>query len=187
MDVEPASSAVVSRPAVALDRMYKKLLTSTAIAEPPRSLSPRVPDLLPITVVTAASENHARTTRQLCAAVLLVRADSTDESVRRHLPDVRFIVYDLGFSEATRRNMSYTSVWPSIELRPFAFDRHPAWFDINVRRGEYGWKPALLTDVLRETGGLVVWLDAGDMLWRRPVEVLRATAISGAYSTWCVL
>ena len=46
---------------------------------------------------------------------------------------------------------------------------------------------SLVTDVLRETGGLVLWLDAGDMLWRRPVEVLRATAANGAYSTWCVL
>lgn len=61
-----------------------------------------------------------------------------DDSVRRHLSDVRLIVYDLGFSDSTRLNMS---TWPSVEFRRFDFQRHPAWHDVTVRRGEYGWKP----------------------------------------------
>ena len=102
------------------------------------------------------------------------------------MPDARLLVYDLGLSAASRREMSDPAVWPSVELRRFAFEQWPAWFDINIARGEYAWKTIIATDVLRELGGLVLWQDGGNMFHRRPVEVLRSTATEGAYSTLCV-
>ena len=51
----------------ALEQLYPSLLGPPSEIQPPRPLSPRTPDLVPITILVGTSENHARTTLQFSA------------------------------------------------------------------------------------------------------------------------
>jgi hypothetical protein len=100
------------------------------------------------TIVTGVSSNHFYCLKNLLA------------SIRRHCPNVWTRVYDLGLSEsenaAVRNNCR--------ELKKFEFSRYPAYFDIRVNGGEYAWKPVIFDETLEERSGLVLWLDAGNLI-----------------------
>jgi hypothetical protein len=51
-----------------------------------------------------------------------------------------------------------------VEIRTFDFSRRPAWVDVTVNRGEYAWKPLIVEEIVRDYGGLVFWMDAGDII-----------------------
>lgn len=128
----------------------------------------------PITIVTGASQNHFASLRQL------------HKSVKKYMPDARFVVYDLGFDEASVTELRTPKLWPGIEYRRFEFERFPSFFDITVARGAYAWKALIIVEMLREVGGMVIWLDGGDKIARRPVDMIRSAAHSGIFSPYSV-
>jgi hypothetical protein len=115
-----------------------------------------MPELL--TIVTGASSNHFR-----CLKNLLHTIDAFE-------PRARAIVYDLGLTEAERRRL----VKDRREVRRFDFAKYPPHVDIRVNRGAYAWKPIIVAEVVNETKGMVLWLDAGDLL-ERPLGPVRQT------------
>lgn len=109
-----------------------------------------------LVLVTAASENHAR------VAVCLVR------SIRRVYPDPAsfpVVVYDLGMHGDHAGQIASLGA----EVRRFNFSAYPAWWNVEVKSGEYAWKPEVVFEVVRESLVPVVWFDAGDLL-KKPLD-----------------
>jgi hypothetical protein len=115
------------------------------------------------TIVTGASSNHFN-----CLMNLLY-------SLERRCPGNRVVVYDLGLSDTE---------WPQIaefpvELRRFEFERHPPYFDINNNSGEYAWKPVIVHEVSERYPGLLMWLDAGNLVVEDLAPLWRAILQTG--------
>ena len=109
-------------------------------------------------LVTGADRSHGASLRQMLA------------SVRRHEPDLRVVVYDLGLTTWQRLRIGKRR---QLEWRRFEFEKYPAYFDIRVKAGEYAWKPVIIGNLLEEVGGPVLWLDAGVVV-TEPLRALRA-------------
>jgi hypothetical protein len=135
--------------------------------------------MIRITIVTGASGNHFA-----CLGNLL-------DSIEVNESDTRTIVYDLGLDAVQVRELA-GGRW---EIRKFAFDDYPAYcriddsqrytgFHIDKGRhsGCYAWKPIIISDILEEVGGAVLWLDAGNLV-HRPLAGIRSTlAAQGIYA-----
>jgi hypothetical protein len=105
----------------------------------------------PRATVTGASKNHEST--------LLSFLQNYHENNRENIP---LVVYDLGLSSATLSLIQKRHPWA--EVRWFDFTRYPEFFDIDVARGEYAWKPVIVKEMLDTTATMVLWLDSGDKL-----------------------
>jgi Protein of unknown function (DUF1647) len=108
---------------------------------------------LPAVIAVGASQNHLRTLRQYLTSVL----NETLES------EFQFIVYDLGIWPPDHATLQQD--FPAITFRQFQFDNYPDYFDIRVEAGCYAWKPAIMSDLVREFG-FAVWLDSGCLFTR---------------------
>ena len=132
-------------------------------------------------VVTAASSNHF--------SVLLGFLDSIKENARNNIP---VFVYDLGLTGVELHRLSTQYSW--ITVRRFDFAAHPPYFDIDIARGEYAWKPVIIKEMLDSTAVQVLWLDSGDRLAKDSdldgiFELIGkhgflSTATSGTTQTW---
>ena len=111
-------------------------------------------------LVTGANFTHGASLRQMLA------------SVRRHEPDMRVVVYDLGLTAWQRLRIRPGHARQ--ELRRFPFENYPAYFDIRVRAGQFAWKPVILWDLLKDATEPVCWMDAGNVLLE-PLTALRVT------------
>jgi len=113
-----------------------------------------------ITVVTAASSNHFRSLLQFLGSVP---------------PNVRTIVYDLGLKPDEAAQIP--------DLRTFDFSLVPPFVRLSAPdAGAYAWKPCIVYDVCREVGGIVIWCDAGNLLWDLG-RIVDATRHCGVYSS----
>lgn len=106
-----------------------------------------------LVIVTAASENHFDVLKR-----------SLLQTIYIYEPDTRVIIYDLGLSLASRRELEQLcgerGVW---SVRTFDYSRYPSYMSITIARGEYAWKPIIIKEVVDQFP-LVLWLDAGDGL-----------------------
>lgn len=134
-----------------------------AVIFPDRQQNGRVGEL---SIVTAASSNHFR-----CLTNLLY-------CIARFERNTRTLVYDLGLTEAKRRRLD-AGGW---EVHTFPFDDYPPHMNIRDGRGQYAWKPVIVAEVLRKTGGPVLWLDAGNLIQRRLQKIRRVLQAEGFYS-----
>jgi Protein of unknown function (DUF1647) len=101
-----------------------------------------------LTIVTGASSNHFRSLERLLYSLSIFA------------PRTRTIVYDLGLALTELEELASRSTI----VRQFRFPAYPPHVDISKDRGQYAWKPILIHEVLLEFGGLVLWLDAGDLV-----------------------
>jgi hypothetical protein len=119
------------------------------------------------TIVTGANSSHAA-----CQLNLLRSLELSHVSAE-------VIVYDLGMTPAERARVA---AFRGVSLRTFAFAAHPPHVDIDVAAGEYAWKPILISDVARARGGLILWLDAGDLVFGDLRWTWRVIEREGVYS-----
>ncbi|KAG5462250.1 MAG: hypothetical protein BJ554DRAFT_5449 [Olpidium bornovanus] len=121
------------------------------------------------TIVSAVSKNHFVALLQLL------------NRIKTHEPKTQVVVYDLGLTERLRQNITS---WQNVQLRTFNFADFPDYFRLaGDTRGEYAWKPVIVFNVLQEFGGLVLWLDSGNLI-RRPLDrTWNDIAAAGAYSS----
>ncbi len=119
------------------------------------------------TIVTGASSNHA------ASLVNLVR------SIRLAGIRVRIIAWDLGL---TPEQVTLVSALRGVTLRTFPYEAHPEHLRIEREAGSYAWKPVIISEVARERPGLVLWLDAGDLVFGDLEWTWQAIAREGIYS-----
>jgi hypothetical protein len=119
-----------------------------------------------LTIVTGASSNHFACLRNLLM------------SIRLFEPNARVLVFDLGLSASERQQL----IEGDFECRRFEFDRYPAHVNIQRNRGEYAWKPIIVTDTLSEGGGMILWLDAGDLIHNPLTRVKEVLSVHGIYT-----
>jgi Protein of unknown function (DUF1647) len=116
-----------------------------------------------MTIVTGASSNHFK-----CLCHLLY-------TLGIYEPHSRIVVYDLGLSS---QENAHLRTFKGLNFRKFNFARHPEWMGLKAsgdkgeRSGQYAWKPIIVHDTLVEFGGMVLWLDAGDLI-QGPLDHLR--------------
>lgn len=100
-------------------------------------------------------------------------------SAQRHrLPDAHaFIAVDLGLAEEDRRRIERRFSWCALEA--FPFDRYPP----HVRRlGNFAWKPILVDEMLRQRGGMVLWLDSATLFHGSLDPVFERVARDGLFT-----
>jgi hypothetical protein len=121
-----------------------------------------------LTILSGANSAYARTLEQLLESARRVGA------LERH----RFLLWDIGLSGAEHARLARR--FPECELRRLDFGRHPAHID--PLRGTCAWKPVVIRETAQETGGLVLWLDAGTLLHADPGVILPELRENGVYS-----
>lgn len=127
-----------------------------------------------VTVVTGASQNHARSLNQFLSSV--------DMNL------FNCVVYDLGLSAATVAELQRR--YPGAYYRTFNYSIYPDYYDIRINAGEYAWKPAILKEVLEEvtsTDGsrteVLIWCDAGNVIRHAGLpDLLRVMCTTPVYS-----
>jgi len=98
-------------------------------------------------VVTAASSNHAH-------VLVGLLEDIRDKNPLR----IPITVFDLGMGPL--QILYIQEHFPFVTVRTFDYTKYPGWFDVDIARGEYGWKPVIIKEML-DTAASVLWLDAG--------------------------
>jgi hypothetical protein len=115
-----------------------------------------------LTIVTGADATHGASLLQLARSVV------------GHERSARFIIYDLGLTEAQRSRIK--SAAPRAKWRSMDFSKYRPYFDITVNAGQYAWKPVIVREELGKCRGLLCWMDAGNLV----VETLLALR----FETW---
>jgi len=119
-----------------------------------------------LTIVAGASSNHFQ-----CLGNLL-------HTIKVFEPEATTIVYDLGLTESESREVSSKCM----ELRKFNFEKYPPHVNIQIDRGQYAWKPILISEVISERRGLTLYLDAGDLLLSKLSKVREILTSEGFFS-----
>jgi hypothetical protein len=71
---------------------------------------------------------------------------------------------------------------PKVWVRRFPFENYPQHFRMDSLAGCFAWKPALLANEFCSAQGLVIWMDAGNIVDANLQPMLRVTRASGVYS-----
>jgi hypothetical protein len=106
-------------------------------------------------------------------------------SAKKYEGDALTVVWDLGLTAGEAQELK--AEFPETKYRKFPFAEYPNFFDISVAAGEYAWKPAaikLAADEFVADGSnlMVLWCDAGNLLFRRLKWVRRYVAAFGVFS-----
>ncbi|HEY1383839.1 MAG TPA: DUF1647 domain-containing protein [Dongiaceae bacterium] len=129
-----------------------------------------------LTIVTGASQNHARVLFHLL------------ESLDRYEPHTKVVVYDLGLARRTAARLRRDGR----HLVRFRFDDYPPHVDA-MNLHTYAWKPAIVREAMLAYGPPLLWLDAGDLVHERLDRVRAELArigfycphSSGTIDAWC--
>lgn len=121
----------------------------------------------PATFVTGANEPYVR-----CLHLML-------RSAARHrlVEGIRWIVYDLGMSQASRDALA--NCYPWIEIRGFDFSAWPA--HAALARRSYAWKPIVIHEVVEAADGVVVWFDSATVFKAGMDYLIDTVRRDGAY------
>ncbi|KAF9433470.1 hypothetical protein BGZ76_009420 [Entomortierella beljakovae] len=126
-----------------------------------RSISPLETLTKNFTIVTAASYNH------FCALEsFLYSLSELLEGLERTEMRPTVVVYNLGGMTIEQLDkLEYLRENQYIDdFQEFNYEKYPAFWDINVSRGEYGWKAGVIKEVADKYRGHLLWLDSGNML-----------------------
>ncbi|KAG0167350.1 hypothetical protein DFQ28_006136 [Apophysomyces sp. BC1034] len=135
-------------------------LNSSDCGAPDEDLHGSVEDRLSYnyTFVTAASPNH------FCALESMLY---TFREIRQYVPEKEFprlTVYDLGLTAAQRHILENLQRHGLLdELIEFNYSAYPGFWDIKNQRGQYAWKTGAVKETQERHGGVIVWLDTGDV------------------------
>lgn len=121
------------------------------------------------------------------AMILVTGADRTDaaslaellESVHRHEPGLRPIVYDLGMLPEQRAK---TELLPEAEFRAFGDAQESGHSDARLNTGIDVWKPGIIWSVLESSTEVVLWIDPGYVVTESLGELESRVLSNGFYS-----
>jgi hypothetical protein len=104
-------------------------------------------------IVSGASDNHYFTLIQFI-----------DSFIRNNV-DANLIIYDLGIDKKRWIELKQKYVLHNFIFKVFDYSKYPTWFDINIKLGEYAWKPAIIYEVFKDFDNeIIVWMDAGNII-----------------------
>jgi hypothetical protein len=119
-----------------------------------------------LVIATGASSNHFGCLKNLLFSISLFE------------PKTRVIVYDLGLTAEEHDELEKDGY----EVPRFRFQDYPPHVDIRVEAGQYAWKPIIIADLLQHLGGMILWLDAGNLVGQPVTNVRALLAECGIYS-----
>ena len=103
-------------------------------------------------IITGASSNHFKSLKQLLNSIYICMPDFNN-----------IIIWDLSLTDA--ENSELKELFPNYIFRKFDYSKYPSFFNINIDKGVYAWKPSLIFETINEFGNdNYIWLDAGCML-----------------------
>ena len=106
-----------------------------------------------LTIVTAASSTHAKSLMQFL------------NSVSKYSPNSIVEVFSLDLNPTQLEELnSFTINNRNIITNIFKFNEYPEHFNIVNHNGSYAWKGAIIHEVYNRSEGLVLWLDAGNLI-----------------------
>ncbi len=101
-------------------------------------------------------------------------------SAKNHAPNISVIIYDLGMTpkqlRKIRREFSY-------EIRTFDYSKYPDFFNIRIAQGRFAWKPVIIAEVAKQRGGIVCWMDAGNIITGPLIPIIEIAAKIGFWRT----
>jgi len=101
-----------------------------------------------INIVTASSSNHFKSLCQFLKSVPI---------------EYNTFVYDIGLTQEEAIEVKNT--FPTIKYRIFDFSLYPSFVNLSSQdAGAYAWKPIIVSDVYKETSGVLIWCDAGNII-----------------------
>jgi hypothetical protein len=123
-----------------------------------------------LNIVTGADATHAESLLNLLKSIL------------RFEPDAGVTIWDLGLSHEQVSAISQLS--ESFHIRKFDFKSHPKFMDIKVAAGHYAWKPVIIEETMKSKTGILMWLDAGNILTGRLHLLKQITISKGLFSPY---
>ena len=122
-------------------------------------------------VISGASNNHYLTLIQFIKSFILNKVDS------------KLIIYNLGINEDKWCFLKNTYSSNNFIFKIFDYSSYPEWFNININRGEYAWKPAIIYEVFNEfKNDIIVWMDSGNIILNNLNELFRFINDNGIHS-----
>lgn len=121
-----------------------------------------------LTLVSASDKSHSQSLLQFVASV-------TENELDRNL-----IVFDLGLKYDSLEKIR--SISSNIDVRTFDYTRYPSWFNVKINAGEYAWKPVIVNEIMQKNGGVVIWMDAGNIVTGNLNRVHGSALRSGLFS-----
>lgn len=122
------------------------------------------------TFVTASDSSHFKSLMNLL------------RSINDFEPNARISVWDLGLNKNEINQISKS--FPAVEISKFQFDKYPVHFCIKVNAGQYAWKPAIVFEEMKKNLGILIWLDAGNILVKRLFWIKKYISFFGFYSPY---
>ena len=123
-----------------------------------------------LNIVTGADATHAKSLVNLL------------NSIKKFEPSAGVTIWDLGLSN--EQVISISQLSQSFQIRKFDFDSHPKFMDIKVAAGHYAWKPLIIEETMQSKMGILMWLDAGNILTGRLRLLKRVTISKGLFSPY---
>ncbi|OZJ02780.1 hypothetical protein BZG36_03489 [Bifiguratus adelaidae] len=112
----------------------------------------------PFTIVTAASSNHFCSLEHYLYSL---------HAIRKQVPKDKFpriVVYDIGLKAEQLPVMDQLVENGLVnDHHQLDFSRHPSFWNLRKNRGEYAWKTGIVNEVRQRIGGVIIWLDSGDV------------------------
>ena len=125
-------------------------------------------------LVTGASQNHAKSLVNMIDSFLHFYKNNESAII---------VVYDLGINRSYWNAIiaKYSDVH-NIQYRVFDYSKYPAYLNININAGEYAWKPVIISDVCDDYDGVVIWMDAGNLITEKLDKLCEITKTNHIYS-----
>ncbi|RUS27546.1 hypothetical protein BC938DRAFT_483088 [Jimgerdemannia flammicorona] len=112
----------------------------------------------PFTLVTGASANH------FCSLESFLYALHELKPLVHPWEFPRIVVYNIGLNRTQLPVLQQLrSSGLADEAHTFDYSRYPAFWNLHRARGQYAWKAGIVDEVRKNHGGVIVWLDSGDM------------------------
>lgn len=105
-----------------------------------------------LTIVTGASSNHFKSLLQLL------------ESIRKY-ENADIVVWDLGLTLTEKTE--FLKRFPFIKYFKFDYSKYPEYFNIEIKAGEYAWKPVIIKETYDQCTTNLLWMDAGCVIYNR--------------------
>ncbi|KAI9486168.1 MAG: hypothetical protein EXX96DRAFT_516038 [Benjaminiella poitrasii] len=123
------------------------------------------PTQYPFTIVTASSANHLCSLENFLYSLHNLR----DELSIDEFP--RIIVYNIGMNRTQLPILDqFVQTGLVDDLVTFDYFKYPRFWDVAISAGEYAWKTGIVhevatnSDLMAQSNGLLVWLDAGNVV-----------------------